>query len=402
MKILYLAGGLPHYYNLVLNKLQNEFNVEITAVVPKNHGATLGAGVHTSTEGIEFKVIFEEEYTTYYGKKFFKRVKQILKNEKPDLIMVNWPYQLALVFYPGLLYFLRKNKIAIISKEIPFQVPTYENALSFYSQGGGITENKESHQKTTLISKFKYLIVREARKRFSNLVDAHINYLDEAIEIHASYGVPKEKVFVTANSPDTDLIFQIADELESIQPNIYRLLHIGRLVKWKNVDLLIESTKKLKEKYPNVELDIVGTGPELESLKKLVDKIEANHYIRFHGGIYEPKLLGKIICEAGIYVLAGMGGLSINETMCYKKPIVCSVADGTEKKLVREDVNGYYFENNSSESLISTISKLFENPEKILQMGLLSKKIIQEEINIHTVLGMYLKAFNFAISKYKK
>ncbi len=147
MKILYLAGGLPHYYNLVLNKLQNEFNVEITAVVPKNHGATLGAGVHTSTEGIEFKVIFEEEYTTYYGKKFFKRVKQILKNEKPDLIMVNWPYQLALVFYPGLLYFLRKNKIAIISKEIPFKIQRMKMHYPFTAKEAGLQKIKKAIKK---------------------------------------------------------------------------------------------------------------------------------------------------------------------------------------------------------------------------------------------------------------
>ena len=34
-----LAGGLPHYYNLVLNKLQRDFGVEVCVVVPTEKGA---------------------------------------------------------------------------------------------------------------------------------------------------------------------------------------------------------------------------------------------------------------------------------------------------------------------------------------------------------------------------
>jgi glycosyltransferase involved in cell wall biosynthesis len=105
--------------------------------------------------------------------------------------------------------------------------------------------------------------------------------------------------------------------------------------------------------------------------------------------------LGRITCEAGIYVLAGMGGLSINEAMCFGKPVICSVADGTEKRLVREGYNGHYFESGSVSSLVSTIEKLFLDPAQIQLMGQRSKEIIQQEINIHTVLGNYMEAFKF-------
>ena len=105
-----LAGGLPHYYNLVLNKLQRDFNVEISVVVPKGNGATLGAGVFESTNGIEFKVYFQEEYTTYYGKKFFRGLRELIKEEKPDILMVSWPYQVSFVFYPFWYLFLLSTK----------------------------------------------------------------------------------------------------------------------------------------------------------------------------------------------------------------------------------------------------------------------------------------------------
>ncbi len=396
MKLMSLAGGLPHYYNLVLNKLQREMGVEVCVVVPAQKGATLGAGVFESKDGIEFKVFYQEEYTTYYGKKFFRGLKELIVQEKPDVLMVNWPYQASFVFYPGWYNFLRQNKVALISKEIPFQVPHYNEAISYYLQGGGVTENNQAHQKnTSILARLKFVIVRETRKIFSNLVDAHINYLDEAVAMHASYGVPAKKVFVTANSPDTDALLATANELKDVQSNPFRLLHIGRLVKWKQVDLLIEAAIALHAKYPQTELSIVGDGPELEALKAQATGYD---FIQFHGGIYDPKVLGQITCEAGIYVLAGMGGLSINEAMCFSKPVVCSVADGTEKRLVREAHNGHFFESGSVASLTSVIEKLFADPEQIAVMGKRSREIIEKEINIHTVLGNYMEAFQFAIA----
>jgi glycosyltransferase involved in cell wall biosynthesis len=105
---------------------------------------------------------------------------------------------------------------------------------------------------------------------------------------------------------------------------------------------------------------------------------------------------------AGIYVLAGMGGLSINEAMCFGKPVICSVADGTEKRLVKEGMNGHYFESGSLEDLVDKITLLFHEPEKISSMGLASREIIEKEINIHTVLGNYMEAFRGAMSRRDK
>ena len=203
------------------------------------------------------------------------------------------------------------------------------------------------------------------------------------------------RVCITANSPDTDEIFRHEATLEHVKSNPYRLLHVGRLVKWKQVDLLIEATVELKKKYVSTELTIVGDGPEMERLRAQVMEAGAQDFIQFTGGVYDMGELGRITCEAGIYVLAGMGGLSINEAMCFGKPVICSVADGTEKRLVREGYNGHYFESGSVTSLVSTIEKLFLDPTQIQVMGQRSKEIIQQEINIHTVLGNYMEAFKF-------
>ena len=91
-----------------------------------------------------------------------------------------------------------------------------------------------------------------------------------------------------------------------------------------------------------------------------------------------------------------MGGLSINDAMCFAKPVVCSVADGTEKRLVREGFNGHYFTNGDADSLTDRLDSLLSDPVRLRTFGDNSLKIIQEEINIHTVLREYVRAFEYA------
>ena len=95
MKILFIAGGTPHYYNLVLNKLNQFEGIEVILVAPADGGKTVGSGVHQTQEGIEFKLFHLQEYQTYYGKMFFKGIEQLIDDEKPNIIVSNWPYQLA-------------------------------------------------------------------------------------------------------------------------------------------------------------------------------------------------------------------------------------------------------------------------------------------------------------------
>jgi glycosyltransferase involved in cell wall biosynthesis len=173
---------------------------------------------------------------------------------------------------------------------------------------------------------------------------------------------------------------------------------VGRLVKWKRVDMIIDAIKQLIEKYPTIELIVVGIGPEEENLKQQTKDAYLEKHIKFVGGVYEIEKLGRYLNESTIYILAGMGGLSINDAMAFGLPVICAVADGTEKKLVRENCNGYYFENGDTKSLIYVIDKMLGDLPKTEQMGIESTRIIKEEINIHLLLDTFKKSFDYVLS----
>jgi len=400
MKVLFIFGGLPHYYNKILNNLNKDENLTISVLVPATqNSAVIGKGVYQTEVGIEFTVFQLQEYKTITGKPFFKGFNNFLKQNKPDAIVVGWPYIIPFSFDVRLRFLLNKLNIKLICKDIPFQVPKYNEARQFYWNYSELNEEMLPPKYNKWINRLKYFILTQIRKSYYRQADAHVDYIEEAYEIISSYGVKKESIFIIYNSPDTDAFFEtkssIIKQPSILNVNKYRIIHVGRLVKWKRVDLLIQAVSILKQKFPEIELIVVGTGPEKNNLISQSKSLNVENNVKFVGGVYDNETLGKYLMESSIYVLAGMGGLSINDAMCFGKPVICSVCDGTEKKLVRNNVNGFIFKNGNVEDLISKIDLLLNNPALLMKMGEMSVSIIKNEVNMDVVINNYKKAFEY-------
>jgi len=87
--------------------------------------------------------------------------------------------------------------------------------------------------------------------------------------------------------------------------------------------------------------------------------------------------------------------LSINEAMCYGLPIVCCEADGTEKQLVFDSFNGYIFRENDINDLAEKILKIITDRELREKMSKNSLKIIQDKVNINTMISGFKQAIEY-------
>ncbi len=401
MKVLFTFGGLPHYLVKLLNQLNTVENLDVIVAIPKSRRtSTLGAGVEQSSDNVGFKVFHLPEKKAWYKKPFLFGLDKLIANEKPNVVVTMWPYIFGFTFSLKLRKLMKTNGIKLIMKEIPFMVPRYDDAERYFkSQESQLNENLEE-RKIGLAAMLKYKMLTKIRKHYyTQVLDAHVNYIKAAYEILGSYGVPKERIFISYNSPDTDEIFATKKRIEGSETEIsqspYRILHVGRLVPWKRVDLLIKALANLLPDFPDTELVVIGRGPQLEELQSLAKELNIEQKVRFVGAVYEPEILGKHFLESGIYALAGMGGLSINEAMAYGKPVVCSVCDGTEKVLVRDGKNGFFFEEGNCKSLTEQLRKLLSDTKLITKFGQESERIIREEINIDVMVQAYLSAFDF-------
>lgn len=401
MRVCFVMAGLPHYFTLILNKMVSDYGTEVVLIKPSQKSKAVGSGVKEDSSNIKFRLVELAEYKTWYGKSFFRDLIPTLHEIKPDIIVMSaWPYFLQLILNPFFYTRLRRVGAKLICRDIPFNISYWGKSKEYYYSGHNLTEDLNTNGKT-LIGYLYFWLITCIRRLYLPLADAHINYFDEARLITGSYGVPQEKIFIAANSPDTDELLSayenVMKQADILPSNPNRLIHVGRLVKWKRVDMLIQSVKDLKDEFSDIELVIVGFGPEEESLKELTERLNLSNDVRFVGGVYDSLTLGRYLSNSSVYVLGGMGGLSINDAMCFAKPVICSVADGTEKRLVQDGYNGYYFENGDQKSLNSTIRKLLKDPDKIKIFGDNSLKTIKEKVNIHTVLREYDAAFQYVL-----
>lgn len=406
MKVLFTFGGMPHYLNAMLEKLQTK-GADITVVSPQKGNATIGKGVKMVEEGA-YRHLNTQEKKMYYGKSGFPALSDIIADERPDIVVLGWPYFLQVFFQPSLRRALKRCGARLVIREIPFQTPPYGQIRDYFRQHPMYDEGMR------LLSTGKAFYLRQwltarIRKYCYARVAGTLNYSTAAYDILPSYGVKREQIHVTYNSTDTEALWRekaaVLAAPALLPPSERRLLHIGRLVKWKRVDLLIEAFARTLTQYPDAELVIVGNGPELDNLKKQAaslglplrskeeNGVDGRGCVRFIGAVYDPKELGAYMNEATVYVLAGMGGLSINDAMTYALPVVCSVCDSTERDLVTDRRNGLFFRDGDADSLTEKILQLLASPQECRRMGQESERIIREQINIDTVSERYLKAF---------
>ena len=397
MKVTFLFSGLPHYLIALLNRLVSLHKIEVSVIVPEKRGLSLGEGIKLGREAEDylFSVTTLEEYRGKLDKPYFRKLHDSLEKSLPDVLVLGWPYIINYSFDSRSRKVVRENNIAVVFREIPFMVAPKNRAMRYYRKHPVLNEALEVENPRGLKFYPWAFALNQMRKRYYRQVDATMIYASHGFEIQESFGVPRRNIFLTYNSPDTERIAETRIRLkeEGVGSNPKRILHLGRLVKWKRVDLLIEAVAQLSSRHGDLELCIIGSGPEEAGLKELAQQKAPAARIKFLGSIYDPEELGREILSSAIYVLAGMGGLSINEAMAYGKAVICSRCDGTEQDLVKEGVNGLYFKEGDARDLASKIDRLLADPDAGRAMGEQSLSIIEQKINLGAVSERFVDCF---------
>lgn len=396
MKILYTFGGIPPYFHAQLTKFSQK-GMETVVVIPPQNSSILGKGVKViDTQSTTYKTIRSEEKISFLGKPYFPHLPDIIRTEKPDILVIGWPFFLQYFFQPSLRKALKAAHTKFVIREIPFRVPPYGKALSYFKQHRFPDEDMKPIN-TGNFFLLRQWVIMQIRRYCYNRADGALAYTSLGKELLPTYGIAANKVFVTYNSNNTDAMFALKEELSAQNDmptkNDFRIIHIGRLVKWKRVDLLIDAFSKVAPSFPQAELVIIGDGPEADNLKKQTAALAIDDKIIFTGAIYDNKTIATYLSSSAVYVLAGMGGLSINDAMTFGLPIICSVCDGTERDLITHGKNGFFFEENNADDLVKKLHALLEDPVLATKMGEESWNIIRDKVNLDTVSDHYMNAY---------
>jgi len=137
-------------------------------------------------------------------------------------------------------------------------------------------------------------------------------------------------------------------------------LTVSRLARAKHVDILILVANKMK-----LNLKIVGSGRDEKYLKSI-----AGNTVEFLGNVFDSEL-PKLFQNAKAFLFSAVDeefGIAPIEAMSYGLPVI-AYASGGIKETVKDDVNGYLFNELQEDSLIKKVNQLTSlAKEKYLEM----------------------------------
>ncbi|ROO89485.1 glycosyltransferase involved in cell wall biosynthesis [Actinocorallia herbida] len=117
---------------------------------------------------------------------------------------------------------------------------------------------------------------------------------------------------------------------------------VGRLVRHKRIDLVIEAAVRLREDFPGLVVRIVGKGPDRARLERLAGAHGLADTLRFEGFVTDERK-AELLSEAWLHVAASAGegwGLGVVEAAAHGVPTVAPDVDGLRDS-VRDGITGW-------------------------------------------------------------
>lgn len=164
-------------------------------------------------------------------------------------------------------------------------------------------------------------------------------------------------VEVVPNCIDTDLFRPGEDERTG-----KALVYMGRLGHEKSIDVVLRAFAILRKEFTDIELVLVGDGPERASLEDLVDDLDIRGSVRFLGMQRGPDLV-RALQKGDIFLTASASEnmpLSVLEAMATGLPIIGANSLGIPE-IVRDGVDGFLTTPFSPESMAEKTAVLLRD-----------------------------------------
>ena len=284
---------------------------------------------------------------------FFKLL-NLLKNKKPDYIIVHLLVSLPLI----LMTFLNGNtKLILRISGLPRLNIIRKTYWKFFSKNifKVTCPSIATYEKLKLLKIFK----------------------DSQLEILYDPIISTNEIIKKSN-------LNIEDRFK----NKKFIIGIGRLTKQKNFKLLIKAFKKMHDYEENLNLIILGEGEKINSLKVLTDNLGLTNFVYFLG--YKENIY-TYLKKAECFILSSLWedpGFVLIESSFMNVPIIASNCPNGPQEIINKDERGYLFKNDSVDDLLKKYME-FKSSSKYD----ISKKIYKAKIysKNYSMFNHYLK-----------
>jgi glycosyltransferase involved in cell wall biosynthesis len=142
----------------------------------------------------------------------------------------------------------------------------------------------------------------------------------------------------------------------------------GRLVPIKGISLLVDAFALVLKTFPDVHLEIAGSGPESHSLEAQVERLGLEHRVRFLGWVDD---MSTTLARWEIFAQPSLTegfGLSILEAMMKGLPVVAASVGGIPE-LVVDGVTGLLVPPKEPQRFANALEQLLRDSNRARSMG---------------------------------
>lgn len=272
---------------------------------------------------------------------------------KPDSIFAQDPFSVGLPSAVAAWCLRKKFLVKIVGDY------AWEQATQRFGYTGTIEQfqsSKNGHPMSILMSAVERWVARRASR-----IIVPSKYLGRIV---ALWGIDKKKITVIYNGIETEDVGlkQVIRGLLKFKGKL--VISVGRLVPWKGFDALIRVHARLKARFPDLSLLIVGNGPEKERLEELAMKLNVADSVIFAGNIERAAAL-RYLRAADVFALnTAYEGFShvLLEAASVGVPIVTTKVGGNPE-FIEDGMNGYLINPDDEKAFADRIETLLTSPE---------------------------------------
>ena len=170
------------------------------------------------------------------------------------------------------------------------------------------------------------------------------------------------------------------------ETNPFQVIHVGRLVFYKNLEVIIRAINIAKKVEPKIKLVIAGNGPHQKTLEKLVKDSRSESNVEFRGYV-SSKEKAELISQSSALVFPSLCegfGLVILEAFSLKRPVLVSNIRPMSD-IVTHETNGYVLDPDNENEWAEHLLKITRNPSEASRMGQNGSELLAKSYDLESM-----------------
>jgi len=192
------------------------------------------------------------------------------------------------------------------------------------------------------------------------------------------------KIEVILSGIDLDMINSVKTKKEN------KIVFVGRLVKYKNADILIRTFSEIKKDVKDLKLTIVGEGPEKRNLQNLAKKLGVK--VEFKGFLPEKEKIREIKSSKILVnpsTIEGLGLIMLESMACGTVPIGLDL--DCYKEFCNKKNSVVVKSMNSIQNEMINILNYSKKTKKMARQGIKTSKKFSWDVTATKVEDLYLR-----------